>query len=68
MRTENNIKLVLLPSREEGNSLHNTECGSAAVVLITLSIRPEPQVLAALRKAHGVPHVCRSDECTRLQN
>lgn len=48
MITENNIKLVLLPSLGERNSLYNTECGSAAVALITPSIQPEPQVLAAL--------------------
>lgn len=57
MITENNIKLVLLPSWKERNSLHNTECGSAAVVLITPSIQPELQVLAALIR-HTASRTC----------
>lgn len=57
MITENNIKLVLLPSWEERNSLHNMECGSAAVALITPSIQPEPQVLAALIR-HTASRTC----------
>lgn len=50
MITENNIKLERLPFWRERNSLHHGECGRAAVALITGSIQPEPQVLAALRR------------------
>lgn len=57
MITENNIKLERLPFWRERNSLHNGECGSAAVALITGSIQPELQVLAALRR-HTASRTC----------
>lgn len=57
MITENNIKLERLPFWRERNSPHNRECGSAAVVLITPSIQPEPQVLAALIR-HTASRTC----------
>lgn len=65
----NNIKSVSLQSREEMISLHNTQCDSAAVALITKSIQLGAPGSLSPDKAHVVPDVCRGeDECTCLQN
>lgn len=61
MITENNIKSGLLQSCKERNSPHNMQCDSAAVALITQSIQPEPQVLAALIR-HMASRTCAGGE------